>query len=106
MCKFCVYTVPGPVSNLSVVPGVAEVDISWNPPSEPNGIIVNYEVGLFFNGELKNINTSDTQYTLRDVSPGLPVSITVRAYTVIGPGNISVATASTMAVRKCITIVL
>ena len=58
------------------------------------------------NFSMENINTSDTQYTLTDVPPSSPVSITVRAYTVIGPGNISVATTNAMAVRKCITKVL
>ena len=94
------------MSNLSVVPGVAEVDISWNPPSEPNGIIVNYEVGFFFNGEWNNTNTSDTRYTLRDLPPSSPVSISVRAYTVIGSGNFSVVATNAMDVRKCTTVVL
>ena len=92
------------MSNLSVVPGVVVVNISWNPPSEPNGMIVNYEVSSFFNGELKNINTSDTQYTLRDLPPGSFIVIAVRAYTVIGPGNFTVAFSNTMDIRKCITV--
>ena len=98
--------VPGSVSNLSVVPGVVEVNISWNPPSERNGIIVNYEVGFSFNAVLNDTNTSDTQYTLRDLPPSSLITIFVRAYTVIGPGSIRVATTNTMDVRKCITEVL
>ena len=92
------------MSNLSVVPGVVEVSISWNPPSERNGIIVIYELNFFVGGTvLNNTNTSDTQYTLRDVPPDSLVSVVVRAYTVIGPGNFSNIITSTMAVRKCIT---
>ena len=100
---FC--TVPGPVSNLSVVPGVVLVNISWNPPSERNGIIVVYELGFAIGGTiLNNRNTSDTQYTLRDLPPSSFIAIVVRAYSVIGPGNFTVATSITMDVRKCITV--
>ena len=92
------------MSNLSVVPGVVEVNISWNPPSEPNGMIVIYELGFFISGLMKFTNTSDTQYTLRDLPPNLQVPIVVRAYTVIGPGNFSdTVFANTMNIRKCIT---
>ena len=94
------------MSNLSVVPGVDEVNISWNPPSERNGIIVTYEVGFFSNEVINFINTSGTQYILRGVPPSSLVSVSVRAYTVIGPGNFSGVAISTMDVRKCIIKVL
>ena len=94
------------MSNLSVVPGVVEVNISWNPPSERNGIILIYELDFFVGGTILNSNTSDTQYTLRDVPPGSLVSVTVKAYTVIGPGDDSNIVTTTMDVRKCITEVL
>ena len=97
------YSVPGPVSNLSVVPGVFEVKISWNPPSERNGIIVVYELGFTIGADVNFINTSDTQYTLRDLPPGSLIITVVRAYTVTGPGNFSdIATSTNMDVRKCI----
>ena len=95
------------MSNLSVVPGVVEVNISWNPPSEPNGIIVIYELGFSINGTiLNNTNTSDTQYTLRDLPPSLSIIIVVRAYSVIRPGDFSNIVTSTMDVRKCFKVVL
>ena len=100
----CFCTVPGPVSNLSVVPGVVVVNISWNPPSESNGVIVVYELSFFVSGTILNRNTSDTQYTLRDLPPGSFIAIAVRAYTVIGPGNFTVAFSNTMDIRKCITV--
>ena len=100
-------TVPGPVSNLAVVPGVVEVNISWNPPSERNGIIAIYELGFSLEGTiLNNTNTSDTQYTLRDLPPRSLITIVVRAYTVIGPGDFSNIVTTTMDVRKCISEVL
>ena len=88
------------MSNLSVVPGVVEVNISWNPPSEHNGIIVVYEVVSSVSGILNNTNTSDRHYTLRNLPPSSLISIVVRAYTVIGPGNFSDIAANTMDVRK------
>ena len=95
------------MSNLSVVPGVVEVNISWNPPSERNGVIVVYELGFSVGGTiLNNTNTSDTQYTLRDLPPSTLITTVVRAYTVIGPGDYSNIAKNTMDVRKCITEVL
>ena len=92
------------MSNLSVVPGVVEVNISWNPPSEHNGIIIVYEIGFTVGGVVNNINTSYTQlqYTLRDLPPSSLITIVVRAYTVIGPGNFNNINTTTMGVRKCI----
>ena len=98
----CFCTVPGPVSNLSVVSGVVEVNISWNPPSERNGIIVVYEVGFAIGVVVNFTNTSDTQYTLRDLPPSTFIVIIVRAYTVIGPGNFSNIVTNTMDIRKFI----
>ena len=97
------YTVPGPVSTLSADPGVVHIDLSWNPPLEPNGVIVNYEVG-FSNGTgvLNYINTIDTRYTLTNVPPNTKVAFIVRAYTSIGPGNSLFYTVSTTDIRECI----
>ena len=95
--------VPGLVSNLSVVPRVVEVNISWNPPSERNGVIVIYELGFSIGGVQNFTNTSDTQYTLRDLSPSSLIAIVVRAYTVIGPGDFTIIVTTTTDVRKCIT---
>ena len=92
------------MSNLSVVPGVVEISISWSPPSERNGVIVIYEVGFAIAGTTLNYtNTSGTQYTLRDLPPITLFSIVVRAYTMVGPGNISVVNKATTDVRKYIT---
>ena len=96
------YTAPGPVSGLSADPGVVHVNITWNPPIEPNGVIVNYEVGFTFGtGVLKYINTVDTHYTLTNVPPDTEVTLTVRAYTSIGPGNSLFSAVSTTDIREC-----
>ena len=83
----CSCTVPGPVSGLSATPGVVQLTISWSPPSEPNGDIIGYEVCSNSNGVFSYTNTSATQHTLRDLPPNTVVTFSVRAYTIIGPGE-------------------
>ena len=66
-----------------------------------------HELGFSVGGTiLNNTNTTDTQYTLRDLPPSSLITTIVRAYTVIGPGNFSVATTTTLDVCKCITEVI
>ena len=90
MYIFCyIYTcaVPGPVSDLSVIPEVADVNILWHPPYELNGVIIVYEVCSNISGVFSYTNTSATQHTLRDLPPNTVVTFSVRAYTIIGPGE-------------------
>ena len=96
----CSCTVPGPVSDLSATSGVVQLTISWSPPSEPNGVIIAYEVCSNSSGYT---NTSATQLTLRDLSPNTVVTYSVRAYTIIGPGENVTGQAST-SVRKLMSI--
>ena len=86
--------VPGPVSDLSATPGVVQLTISWTAPSEPNGVITRtmYQV---------TINTSATQLTLRDLPPNTAVEYSVRAYTIIGPGEPDSTITSTIDICEC-----
>ena len=93
----CSCTVPGPVSGLSATPGVVQLTISWSPPSEPNGRITMYQISYNTGVEY---NTSATQHTLRDLPPNTAVVFSVRAYTIIGPGENVTDQASTTSVRK------
>ena len=80
--------VPGPVSDLSATPRVLQLTISWTVPSEPNGVITMYQVAHNSTGVLNYTNTSATSWlTLRDLSPNTAVEYSVRAYTIIGPGE-------------------
>ena len=47
-------------------------------------------------------NTSATQHTLRDLPPNTAVTFSVRAYTIIGPGENVTDQASTTSVREFI----
>ena len=93
----CSCTVPGPVSDLSATPGVVQLTISWSPPSEPNGRITMYQISYNTGVEF---NTSATQHTLRDLPPNTVVLFSVRAYTIIGPGENVTDQASTDTIRK------
>ena len=89
------------MSGLSADPGVVHVNISWEPPTEPNGVIVNYEVGFTIGtGVLNYINTVDTHYTLTDVPPNTEVALSVRAYTSIGPGKQLYSAVSSTDIRE------
>ena len=94
-------SVPGPVSGLSATPGVVQLTISWSPPSEPNGIITMYQVSYNISGVLNYTNTSATQHTLRDLPPNTVVTFSVRAYTIIGPGEAVSNSTSTTDIREC-----
>ena len=94
------FTVPGPVSGLSATPGVVQLIISWSPPSEPNGAIIAYEVCSNSSGVFSYTNTSATQLILRDLPPNTVVTFSVRAYTIIGPGENVTGQASTGSVRE------
>ena len=97
----CSCTVPGPVSDLSATPGVVQLNISWSPPSEPNGRITMYQISYSTGVESRvEFNTSATQHTLRDLPPNTVVVFSVRAYTIIGPGENETDQASTTSIRK------
>ena len=96
----CSCTVPGPVSGLSATPGVVQLTISWTAPSEPNGVITMYQVTHNSTGVLNYTNTSATQLTLRDLPPNTAVEYSVRAYTIIGPGDAVSNRTSTTDIRK------
>ena len=97
----CSCTVPGPVFGLSATPGVVQLTFSWIAPSEPNGVITMYQVTHNSTGVLNYTNTSATQLTLRDLPPNTAVEYSVRAYTIIGPGEAVSGIASTKDIREC-----
>ena len=104
----CLYlfTAPGPVQNLRVV-YTAElsnfnsgsrmydlnVTISWEAPSEPNGVILAYSYRLVATDNTSNVIIGDTNTTNLSVLDSVTVSpftnytATVVAYTSAGGGN-------------------
>ena len=89
------------MSDLSATPGVVQLTFSWIAPSEPNGVITMYQVTHNSTGVLNYTNTSATQLTLRDLPPNTAVEYSVRAYTIIGPGEAVLGIESITDICEC-----
>ena len=77
-----------------------QLTLSWNTPSEPNGLITAYQIGYSTGGGFNYTNTSATQHTLKGFRPNTVVTFSVTAYTIIGPGESVTAEANTGTVRE------
>ena len=79
------------MSNLAGTPKFTSIILIWDPPQEPNGVIISYEVTYTVDGNnTVRVNTSDlsTTFTIPSLTPQTRVSdITVTAYTRIGRGE-------------------
>ena len=96
------FQVPGTIVNLTVYTSVTEFTLLWSPPMELNGVIIVYEVcSDSSDSEIFSCtNTSATNDTRMNIPPETSVSIAVRAYTIIGPGENVTVENSTKSVRK------
>ena len=90
------YSVPGPVSSLSATTAVTQLTVSWSPPLVSNGVIIVYELLLSGNGTSNSsINSTTIPLTLTYLPPNTMFTFSVRAYTIIGPGEYVTGQAST-----------
>ena len=85
--------VPSPPLNLStqnVTP--TSVIVFWDPPQDPNGILLGYEVSYTPNGgRLSAVDVqNNTTWKLSDMKPFTSYSISTRAKTVAGYGETSI----------------
>ena len=90
--NYVIPLVPGVVSSLMVEPRLTSIVITWRPPQDPNGVIIAYEVTYRVNdSNPTTINTTDISTTrILELALNTRVSgISVRAYTSIGPGNVT-----------------
>lgn len=82
--------VPGRVTDLTSSILGTILELTWNPPVEPNGVIITYQVTYRVNNSrLVTVNTThlNTTFTIASLSPGSLVSnISVSAYTRVGRG--------------------
>ena len=74
--------------------------LSWRPPLDSNGVVIEYEVCFNFSKTFMCINTSNTNHTLTNIPPNTDATLSVRAYTIIGPGEYVTAEESTDSIRK------
>ena len=79
---------------------VDQINVTWNQPSIPNGIIIVYELRyresdnsdsfIYVNG------TTNTQHIIDELLPITNYTVGVRAYTIAGPGEWIEIQASTL----------
>ena len=81
------------------------INIVWNPPTIPNGIITVYEIRYresTSTGPYNITNTTNTQYSIVGLIPNTSYTIGVRAYTSIGPGEWTDREYTTALICKCL----
>ena len=92
--------VPGEVFNLTVNATLTSFTLSWRPPLEANGIVIQYEICFNYGEVFVYSNTSDTNYSVTNFPPDTYVTFNVRAYTIIGSGEFMTVKDSTDSIRK------
>ena len=84
--------VPGPVSPLRSKVRFTSIDITWDRPRQPNGIILRYEIVYRVNDNTSPIAESTTNpndtitFKIPALTLGTRVSVSVSAYTSVGRG--------------------
>ncbi|KAI7802135.1 putative phosphatidylinositol phosphatase PTPRQ-like [Triplophysa rosa] len=73
---------PGASRNLSW----ASIYVTWFPPAEPNGEIIDYAIALQGSGAVHRNFTPETHVTLTDLTPFTPYNLSVAAVTRQGVG--------------------
>ena len=79
------------------------INITWNIPTIPNGVIIVYEIHYResnSNGPYNMTNTINTQYSIEGPLPNTNYIIGMRAYTSVGPGELSDTEISTSKIRR------
>ena len=86
-----IITEPGVVSDLQLNGvGIDLINVTWNIPTVPNGIIIMYEIRYResnSSGPYNMTNTTNTQYSIGGLLPYTNYTIGVRAYTSVGSGE-------------------
>ena len=94
---------PGVVSDLRLNGvGIDLINVTWNIPTSPNGIIIMYNIRYRdsnSNGPYNMSNTTNTHYSIGGLLPNTNYTIGVRAYTSVGPGEWSGIYTSTNNIR-------
>ena len=79
------------------------INIRWNTPTVPNGVIIMYEIRYResnSNGPYNMTNTTNTQYSIGGLLPNTNYTIGMRAYTSVGPGEWSDTQMSTSNIHR------
>ncbi|XP_064399174.1 uncharacterized protein LOC135345679 isoform X3 [Halichondria panicea] len=76
---------PGPPNSVTLVVDGSFIDISWNPPTSPNGIITHYNVILTLLTGTTTFNTDNLSFRLP--KPDMAYSVGVQAVNSVGNGE-------------------
>ena len=85
------------------------INITWNIPTVPNGVIIMYEIHYResnSNGPYIMTNTTKTQYSIGGLLPYTNYIIGVRAYTSVGPGEWNDTKICTSNIRRSLFCIL
>ncbi len=80
---------PGPVLNFVNSTKFTSIVLTWDPPDEPNGVIIRYEVTYRISeGNIQTLNTGlSNAFIISSLEAGTRVSdVSVSAYTSVGRG--------------------
>ncbi len=73
---------------LMASPTATTLTLSWDPPAEPNGVIITYTLYVnYLNGTTTNILTASEQFIVSPLRPYQTVSVQVSASTSVGEGR-------------------
>ena len=81
------------------------INITWNIPKVPNGVIIMYEIRYResnSNDPYNMANATNKQYSIGGLLPNTNYTIGVRAYTNVGPGEWSDTQISTSNIRRSV----
>ena len=78
---------PGKPEHVNDKPYGRYINLTWQPPSEPNGVITGYVVGIT-NGSNITLDGSARMYIFEDLKPLKDYVVSITAKTSAGPGTI------------------
>ena len=94
------HAVPGPVGGITGTPYVSQVNLTWEPPLMPNGVIIAYEVSYrrtaSSQSETRDNTTALVWASENNLEEDTEFIFSLRAYTRVGPGNYSSLTITTL----------
>ena len=93
--------VPGKVVFNQAITTLSSITISWTPPSDGNGKVVDYQIHYNYNGTDTTVTTTETKYVLEELIPAMIVQFSVSAVSICrAVGEPSTTTEYTIDIRK------
>ena len=93
--------VPGKVVFNQAITTLTSITLSWTPPSDDYGRVVEYQIQYTYNGTDTTVTTTETKYVLEELIPATSVQFSVSAVTICrAVGEPSTTTEETIDVRK------